>query len=132
MRVGGCLIIPPPPPRRPLLLTPPRATHTHTHTHDAESKLPKGLVQRRTFLRHAQALQDLESIQPAVVHAGFPDEHGMWRARAGTTALEFSIPFEGADALAAPAPAPESAYKEQLAGSFWHPRLGGVRYVVCG
>ncbi len=87
-------------------------------------------MQRRTFLRHAQALQDLESIQPAVVLAGFPDEHGMWRSRAGVTALDFSIPFEGAEALSAPAQ--QSACNEQLAGSFWHPRFGGVRYVVCG
>lgn len=76
-------------------------------------------------------VQDPAAFAPTdAVFAGAMDEHRMWRAKKGTTAFEFAIPFESKDeqphcvTLVSPS--------GPLPSSFWNSKVGGIRYILAG
>ncbi|EGF79484.1 hypothetical protein BATDEDRAFT_25854 [Batrachochytrium dendrobatidis JAM81] len=86
---------------------------------------------QRLFLSKRLLLQDVTRAPTDAVYASSPDENGMWRAKKGTTVLNFSIEIQS-DTTSNP-----WIYTEQNAGvilpsSYWNKRLGGIRYIVAG
>ncbi|KNC98423.1 uncharacterized protein SPPG_06127 [Spizellomyces punctatus DAOM BR117] len=100
-----------------------------------EETTAKSQSHRRLLLWHTLPVQCTSLPPSSAVHAGPPDEHGMWLAKKGRHVLDFSIPLEkfgeGMHSSGS-----ESRLKVQhevvkpLPSSVWCKGEGGVRYLV--
>ncbi|KAJ2999136.1 hypothetical protein HDV02_003425 [Globomyces sp. JEL0801] len=96
-----------------------------------EENLTDKKIAPRVFLTKEYIMQDLHLVPSDAVTAGPADEHGMWSARKGTTCFDFSLPFVNSrfqqdSAHIRTAVAPPSS----LPSSYWHPKAGGIRYIL--
>lgn len=82
------------------------------------------------FLSKVWIVQDSHLVPSDAVIAGNPDEHGMWKSKLGVTNFDFSIPFGKKDPVGHISA--ELECDGPLPSSYWHPKAGGIRYIVAG
>eukprot|EP00842_Homolaphlyctis_polyrhiza_P005783 jgi/Hompol1/6205/HPOL_004875-RA len=91
---------------------------------------------QRLFLSKRLTLQDTTRAPSDAVYAGNCDEHGMWKAKQGTTVFDFTIPIQSNGTTMQNATSwqilTEQSVDGPLPSSWWSKRSGGIRYIVAG